>query len=343
MVRMHTVAMTSAPRPQVRIGFTGFWDDFDPRHNFLTRLLSSRYDVVVCDRPDYLIHSCIGRGRHDHLVHDCVRIFYTGENVPADWSSTDWAFTFEHDPHPRHFRLPHWPFYVAPERLVKPPEYDADRVLAAKTRFCAFVVSNPLCRTRNEFFRRLSRYKPVDSGGKVMNTIGHRVADKQAFLADHRFTIAFENESHPGYTTEKIAEPMLVDSVPIYWGDPLIGRDFDTRSFLSAHDCGTRRTSALLDELVERVIAVDRDPDLLRALLARPWLRGNRVPACADAATILARFAHIFETPVEPVARRRGVARLLKLHRLPDAAGSIGRRLRRKYRQWTANATLSAP
>jgi hypothetical protein len=71
MVRMHTVAMTSAPRPQVRIGFTGFWDDFDPRHNFLTRLLSSRYDVVVCDRPDYLIHSCIGRRRHDHRREPC--------------------------------------------------------------------------------------------------------------------------------------------------------------------------------------------------------------------------------------------------------------------------------
>ena len=329
---------TPPPHPSIRLGFAGFWDSFDPHDNFFTRLLAHRYDITVCDRPDYLIHSCIGRGRHDHLAHDCVRVFYTGENVAADWRFTDWAFTFEHDPHPRHFRLPHWPFYVEPTRLVKPAEIDPERILAGKKAFCGFVVSNPLCKVRNEFFRRLSRYKPVDSGGKVLNTLGHRVADKRAFLADRRFTIAFENESHPGYATEKIVEPMLVDSIPIYWGDPLIGRDFDTRSFLSAHDCAARTTSAMLDELVDRVVEIDRHPDLLCAMLAQPWFRHNRVPRCADADTILEQFTRIFETPIEPVARRHDIARLLRLDRLPDAAASLGRRLRRKYRQWTANA-----
>ena len=328
---------TAPPRPQLRLGFTGFWDTFDPRDNYFTRLLSRRYDVVVCDRPDFLIHSCIGKGRHDHRRHEGVRIFYTGENVPADWLSTDWAFTFEHDPHPRHFRLPHWPFYVDPRQLVKPAEVDVERIMAAKSRFCGFVVSNPLCNARNEFFRRLSKYKPVCSGGKVLNTLGHRVADKRAFLAECRFTIAFENESHPGYTTEKVVEPMLVDSIPIYWGDPLIGREFDTRSFLSAHDCGARRLSAMLDELVDRVVAVDRDPDLLRVLLARPWLRGNRVPGSVDEEVILGRFEHIFATSIEPVGRRRSIGRRLGIERIPDSIGSIRRRLRRKWRQWTCD------
>lgn len=329
---------SATPRPPLRLGFAGFWDTFDPCDNYFTRLLARRYDVVVCDRPDFLLHSCIGKGRHDHRQHECVRIFYTGENVPADWLSTDWAFTFEYDAHPRHFRLPHWPFYVNPAALVKPAVIDVDRIIASKTRFCGFVVSNPLCWVRNEFFRRLSRYKPVDSGGKVMNTLGHRVADKRAFLADCRFTIAFENESHPGYTTEKIVEPMLVESIPIYWGDPLIGRDFDTRSFLSAHDCGSRATSALLDELVERVVAVDRNPDLLREMLGQPWLRANRVPRCVDEDGILDQFQRIFTTTIEPVARRRGAWRRFGLDRIPDAAGSIRRRVQRKYRQWTSRA-----
>ena len=127
-------ATITTDRPHVRIGFAGFWDDFDPRDNFLTRIIARRYDLSICDRPDFLIHSCIGRKRHDHLAHDCVRIFYTGENVAADWLSTDWAFTFEHDPHPRHFRLPHWPFRVDPPDLVKPADFDPDRVLAEQTR-----------------------------------------------------------------------------------------------------------------------------------------------------------------------------------------------------------------
>lgn len=330
-----TAPHSAIVRPAVRIGFAGFWEGFDPRDNFFVRLLSHRYAVEVCDAPDFLIHSCCGHGRHDHRRHDGVRIFFTGENVAPDWQSTDWAFTFEHSAHPRHFRLPLWVLYLDPRELVKPPDYDPAAALAAKNRFCGFVVSNPLCRVRNDFFRRLSRYKPVDSGGKVMNTLGQRVADKRAFLAECKFTIAFENESHPGYTTEKVVEPMQVGSLPIYWGDPLVGRDFDTTSFLSAHDTPGPR---MLDDLVERIVAVDRDESLHRSLLARPWYRGNRVPRCADMDAILDRFTEIIETPVARAARRRGPARRLGLDHLPHVAASIRRRLVRRYRKLTRNA-----
>jgi len=339
----------SAPtseRPSVRLGFAGFWDSFDPRDNFLTRLLETRWRVDLCDEPDYLIHSCIGRRRHDHRRYDCVRVFYTGENVAADWHSTDWAFTFEHSDHPRHFRLPHWPFYVDPRRLVKPSNDgapDVEAFLAARGRFCGFVVSNPLCKTRNEFFRRLSRYRRVDAGGRLFNNLGGRVADKRAFLSECRFTIAFENESHPGYTSEKVAEPMLTGTIPIYWGDPLVGNDFDTRSFLSFHDTPPGpgvSVSAALDTLVERVVAVDRDPDMLATMLARPWYRGNRVPRCADATPILEQFERIFSTPIDRVAGRRGPARWTGLDRLPDAAASVRRRLTRKWRQWSCRRDL---
>ena len=327
-------------RPPIRIGFTGFWDSFDPRRNFLTRLLERRWQIELTDEPDFLIHSCIGRRRHDHRRHDCVRIFYTGENVPPDWHSTDWAFTFEYSAHPRHFRLPHWPFYIDPPRLVQQSPPDTEAILAAKTRFCGFVVSNPLCNTRNEFFRRLSHYKRVDSGGKLANNIGGRVADKQAFLGECRFTIAFENESYPGYTTEKVAEPMLVNSLPIYQGDPLIGTDFDTRSILSYHDTPPGpglSPSAALDLLVDRVIALDRDPALLAETLARPWYHRNHVPRCVDADLILEKFTEIFTTPIDRVSRRRGPAHRLGLDRIPDAARSIRLRIKRKWRQWTSN------
>jgi hypothetical protein len=166
----------------------------------------------------------------------------------------------------------------------------------------------------------------------VLNTLGYRVGDKQAFLRDYKFTIAFENESYPGYTTEKIVEPMLSDSIPIYWGDPLVGRDFDTRSFLSAHD------SHSLDDLVERVVEVDRNPALHLEMLGRPWYRDNAVPACADATSILDQFTRIFSTPVAPVARSRTFSHRLGLDRLPAELASIRRRIRRKYWKLTRNA-----
>jgi len=96
--------------------------------------------------------------------------------------------------------------------------------------------------------------------------------------------------------------------------------------------------SAALDLLVDRVIEADRNPDVYAAMLSEPWYRGNRVPACADAEVILAQFETIFGTPITPIARRRGPARLLGLDRIPDAAASIRRRLTRKWRQWTSGA-----
>ena len=328
----HASHAAGAELPTIRLQFVGFWDGFEPHDNFFTRLLGRRYRLELCDDPDFVIFSYVGKRRRDYRRWDCVRIFYTGENISPDWSACDWAFSFEHTTHPRHCRMPHWPFYVDPAALVKPADHDPAAILSQKSRFCAFVVSNPLCRKRNDFFRRLSRYKPVDSGGKVLNTLGHRVGNKQAFLRDYKFTIAFENESYPGYTTEKIVEPMLSDSIPIYWGDPLVGRDFDTRSFLSAHD------SRSLDDLVERVIEVDRTPALHLELLGRPWYRDNRVPAGADTEQILDQFTRIFSTPVEPVARSRSVGHMLGLDRLPAEFDSIRRRIRRKYLKVNRNA-----
>ena len=317
-------------RPVVRIGFSGFWEGFDPHDNFFTRLLGEAYRVEVVDRPDYLIYSMVGSGRRNHWTHDCVKIFFTGERLAPDWNACDWAFTFEQMSHPRHFRLPLWALYFDPRRLVKThPDVSVD-TFSRRPRFCGFVVSNPLCPTRNAFFRKLSRYRQVDSGGRLFNTLGHRVPDKHAFLSECRFTIAFENESHPGYTTEKLAEAMLAGSIPIYWGDPLVGRDFDTRSFLSAHD------SPSLDDLVDRVVAVEESPELQRKLLSHPWYRGNTVPMGASPSSILSQFRRIFETPILPVARKKGYSRALGLHRLPAEANSIRRRIVRKYRKLAA-------
>ena len=65
------------PRPAVRIGFAGFWDDFDPRDNFFTRLLAPHFRLEFSESPDFLVYSYVGGRRKDYLRHDCVRIFYT--------------------------------------------------------------------------------------------------------------------------------------------------------------------------------------------------------------------------------------------------------------------------
>jgi hypothetical protein len=73
-------------------------------------------------------------------------------------------------------------------------------------------------------------------------------------------------------------------------------------------------------------------------MLARPWLRDNRVPACVDPEVILEQFTRIFATPVEPVARRRALGRRIGLHRIPAELASIRRRIKRKWWKLTRTA-----
>lgn len=50
--------------------------------------------------------------------------------------------------------------------------------------------------------------------------------DKWDGHAPYRYSVVIENSRSPGYFTEKIIDSLLAWSIPIYWGDPEIGRVF---------------------------------------------------------------------------------------------------------------------
>ena len=144
-----------------------------------------------------------------------------------------------------------------------PKEIDFDKIKNEKTRFCNFVFSNPNAPLRNQLFYDLSDYKQVDSGGRALNNTGYAVSDKLEFINNYKFTICYENSEYPGYTTEKIVHPKMKNSIPIYWGNPEVSRDWNTKSFINAYDFST------MDELIEYVIKVDNDDDLYYSILKR--------------------------------------------------------------------------
>jgi hypothetical protein len=138
--------------------------------------------------------------------------------------------------------------------------------MAQERKFCNFVYSNPRAQRRVTFFKKLSARKNVDSGGGMCNNLGRVVTDKLAFLQHYKFTIAFENQSAPGYTTEKIFEPMVANSIPIYWGNPFIAQEFNPQSIINVHDFGSD------EEAIERILEIDADDELYKQYLQRPWL-----------------------------------------------------------------------
>ncbi|MCA9658007.1 MAG: glycosyltransferase [Myxococcales bacterium] len=279
------------------------------RDNELYRLLCTRFDVVLDPRdPEFLIYSPFGV---EHRRYDCVRIFVTGENQRPNYAECDYAFSFDYPVTDRNWRLPFYTLVCYHTRTPLEPLLEPRQELgppAAERRFCAFIYSNPRCKERNRFFELLSRYRRVDAPGRVCNNMrapelaGRSAADwhlsKRRFLRNYKFTIAFENESYPGYTTEKIIDPMLAGSLPIYWGNPRVDRDFSTASFINVHDFPSVEAAA------EHVAAVDRDPALYDRYMTSSCFPENGLTAFVDLDRVLDRFAEIFSRRgLVPVAR----------------------------------------
>lgn len=249
---------------KIKIKFVDFWGDFNPQNNFIINTLRKTYNCELSEAPDYLFFSTFG---FTHLRYRCVKIMFIGENLTPDFNICDYALAFDHLQFgDRYMRLP---LYLVRDNFKNfRPDYEftSDEVLNRK--FCSIVVSNSKIANpmREQFFRVLSRYKQVDSGGRLWNNIGGPVADKHTFISQYKFNIAFENSRSNGYTTEKVMDAMIANSLPIYWGDPLIGRDFNPQSFVNVSDFNS------IDEVVDRIVELDKNDTLYLEMLRQPWV-----------------------------------------------------------------------
>ncbi len=287
----------------VKIKFSDMYAGFDREDNIITRLLRERYDVVFSDQPDFLIYGCFG---FEHVDYDCVKIYHTGENIPPDFNFCDYAIGFDRITFgDRYLRFPlfaendHGRLTAAAQKHL----FHEDE-LARKTKFCNFVYSNKGADPRREeFFHLLSAYRQVDSGGRYLNNVGGPVADKLAFQQDYKFSIAFENDSAPDYTTEKLIDAFAAKTIPIYWGNPNVAMDFNPKSFINCHDYDS------FDAVIERVKEIDNDPVLFRSMMAEPVFAGREIPFAFSPAALAEYLYHIFDAEPEAARRRSALCR----------------------------------
>ena len=270
-------------KPTIKIGFT---DYFNPVDEFFTDLLSQDFEIVRDDKnPDYLFFCDENFGQRnltEESYQKCKkRIFYTGENRRPWMYNAHHAITFDHLDGPLFFRLPLYSLenWVNRKKLGWKDLRDFKRTMKAqdKSGFCSFVVRNGGCTERNDIFHLLSSYKTVDSGGPLFNNVGGPInqagfdshVSKTDFLKKRKFHIAYENGSYPGYVTEKILHGFLGESIPIYWGSPTIGLDFNTRAFINRHDFES--TEAMIDYIK----LVDNNDNLYNKIMSEPILVPN--------------------------------------------------------------------
>lgn len=299
----------------IRIWFTDctreFTADTLPEHT-LYRQLSEHISIEPDpEDPQIVFYSSYGQRFRKY---NCLRIFFTLENDRPDPLLQDFSLSFDPDTPYRNVRLPFaWRLNLDESPLISRPS------APPKSRFCNFIYSNPNCAERNTFFHLLSAYKSVDSAGALFNNTpfdGPRNHDdpreaKVLFQQAYKFTIAFENQSVRGYTTEKLLHALLARTVPIYWGNPEVARDFDPNSFINCHDFSN------FEAVVQYIKKVDQDDALFRRYLnARAWPRQMPSPkVCRDRA--LTKVAAFMKLPPKRRAYRSFLSRILA--QVPEA------------------------
>lgn len=259
---------------KLRLGIT---DTHEHLAHFFIAVLGARYDVELVnldkDTPDVLLFgdNNFGNNNMKFSRDDCTKLLYTGENQRPEDYDCDYAISFDHNFEPWHYRLPLYVIYMWALEYIHKTKYDYNYIfnptVKKKTDFASFVVSNPKCEERNNFFKELSKYKKVDSAGKLYNNINANLDGEQAkidFLSTRKFNICFEPESYPGYTTEKILHAFYAGTVPIYWGSETIANDFNPAAFINVHDFNSP------EEAIDYIIEVDQDDDVYASYVNAP-------------------------------------------------------------------------
>lgn len=269
-------------------------------------MMLDSYHLEIADfkQADYVMFSTFDES-HWSVPDDSIKIFYTGENITPDFNACDYAIGFDWmEFGDRYLRFPLYYTYGKELNLALENRhlFNEEELRAMKQDFCSITVSNA---NRNpvfkELFEALSKYKRVNSGGRWMNNVGGPVADKMTFDRRHKFSIACENSASPGYTTEKLVQAFAAKTIPIYWGDPLVSRVFNTKAFINVNDF------ASVDEVVNRIKMIDNSDELYLQMMREPALVSeayNRENQMA----VLKRFSdNIFCCPKEEAKRRNRI------------------------------------
>ncbi|MBR1539549.1 MAG: hypothetical protein IJ636_08610 [Bacteroidales bacterium] len=301
----------------IKVAFTDFEPGFTPEKSLIYRLLLQNYQVELSKEPDYVFFSNYGER---HLRYDCIRIFCTREDVTPDFNFCDYAIGLDYITlGDRYFRFPGYYFDRECFAQMNDKTYFTSSNIRSKGSFCGFWYgldeSTP---ERELFLERLGGYKAIEAAGPLHNTREGVVSEKQAFLSGCKFTIAFEECSQIGYTSDVLMQAFAAQTVPIYWGNPFIGREFNTQAFVNCHDFRS------WSEVIEAVRRIDQDDELYLKMMRASALTGPERDIDRMEENLVAFLSSIFDQPLER-ARRRSRA---------TALAAFEKRARRKETLW---------
>lgn len=213
----------------------------------------------------------------------CIYIGFFEEAIKPDFNLFDYGLSFDKDAKLDdrwHRILPTQKFFknfIVSDIKRPVSKEEAYDVLNSKKVFCNFLYSHA-DKERDDIFIALNKYKKVDALGKRFHNTdfiptgfsGH-YRETTLLKLPYKFSIAGENGLYNGYTTEKILTSLQANTIPIYWGNPNVGDDFNRNAFINANDYET------LDDLVEFVKYVDRNDEVWMEMVREPIYEPDQI------------------------------------------------------------------
>jgi alpha(1,3/1,4) fucosyltransferase len=263
----------------IRLYFQSFWGEFDYNDNIFVWLFKQKYNVMIDkNNPDIVVAG--GGGR---VYKNAKYIYFSSEPFYPDKEEMklyNFGMSGFHKNDKTHFRFPLYLYYIYEYKKRNFIDFDffdnkREVNLSIKPKFCVFIAGS-FKGYRAEFVERLMKYKRVDisyghyknisvpgEGGSIIGSM-----NKINFIRRYKFVIGFENVSikdgMTGHTTEKLIEPMIATSLPLYWGNYRIKEDFNTKTFLNIHDFESE------EKFIEKIIEVDNNDNLYKQYFIEP-------------------------------------------------------------------------
>ena len=302
---------------QIQLAFFDMWVDFQPLYNTIVSALIARGISVDINQesPNLIIFGPFGSENTKEKWSGVRKIFYTGESLkPLIRSDVVLNIGFRRNITADYFRFPLWMielnwFNVNPTLCKNPVPFSLDLLNQKpekRSKFCAFVASNPVSVQRNTLYNIISRYKKIDSAGKLFSNMdsiegglgGAGGQEKKVeFYKGYKFVLACENSSSNGYATEKILHAKLAGCIPIYWGDPVIDLDFNPSAFINASSFTSE------EALLDRIKMIDENDEEWLKIAASPLIRDldkcrERLNSLADVITKVSVLKEVDESHV---------------------------------------------
>ena len=285
-----------------KVLFTDMWSDFNVENNMFLLALQNYFPEIrfkgysLKTLPNKQNIHIFGPFGSSWKKVKGKKVFFTGENRDPIQREDILNVGFRIMPAP-YLRMPLWMFSIdvfgAHDLLqIKNPLplpllscTQCPFLETPRPKFCAFIVSNPKNKIRNSAFQELNKYKPVDSAGRLYNTVGNTLfagdgggggeLKKHEFLKQYRFCLAYENEKADGYVTEKLLHAKAAGCIPIYWGSEAARADFNPQSFIDASNCS-------IQEMIEKVKALEENPVKRKEMAAIPLFYNNTIVAVKE-------------------------------------------------------------